>query len=147
MSYLHGHGILHCDLKPDNILLEEFLFPKVSDSGLSKSDTSDVLMKTTAGEVKRTPAFIAPEIWMNSEYSIAGDVYAFSIVVFEMITCTRAIDDSNIYAQMVSISRGKRPTFDMPVPEVYKWLIIRCWMQNLSQLPTFIKIVVELRSN
>ena len=94
MSYLHGHGILHCDLKPDNILLEEFLFPKVSDSGLSKSDTSDVLMKTTAGEVKRTPSFIAPEIWMNSEYSKAGDVYSFSIVVFEMITCTRAIDDS-----------------------------------------------------
>ena len=71
MSYLHSHGILHLDLKPDNILLDDYLFPKVGDFGLSKSELestqSSIRMKNNNINFTGTLMFIAPEIWKQKK--------------------------------------------------------------------------------
>lgn len=89
MSYMHKHNIIHRDLKPSNILLDDFLLPKVSDFGLSKlnhSNLNSMTVKTVTGSVKGTPKYMSPEIWEKSEYSQYSDVYAFSLIAFEIIT-------------------------------------------------------------
>ena len=79
MSYLNKHDILHRDLKPANILLDDYLFPKISDFGLSKK--LYIGKEATFSGFKRTCAYSAPEVF-GGKYSKEGDVYSFSIIVY-----------------------------------------------------------------
>ena len=53
----------------------------------------------------------------------------------------------NIFNLMLAVASGKRTTFDVFVPDSYKWLINRCWSQESSERPTFSEIVSELRQD
>jgi serine/threonine protein kinase len=58
MAHLHAQKTLHRDLKPDNVFLNENLYPSIADLGLAKwTDTSVQSMRTGA------PIYIAPEVW------------------------------------------------------------------------------------
>ena len=89
MAYLYSHDVLHRDLKPDNILIDEYLHPKISDFGLSKItfNLSASMNKQSQAGIKGTPAYMAPEILSSEKYSKLSDVYAFSFVVYEIVTC------------------------------------------------------------
>ena len=88
MKYLHSHKIIHRDLKPANILEDDELFPKIADFGLSKivhSNAESMTSQSTIG-FKGTPIYNAPEIWLNYDYSKAGDVYSFSLIFYEIFS-------------------------------------------------------------
>lgn len=144
MSFLHSHDIIHRDLKLENILVDERLFPKISDFGLSKikkkNDCSTNQTNSIAG-LKGTPTYLAPEIIENLEYSKAGDIYAFGIVVYEIMTTERAFSGHTIVQLFNAVVRGERPTIDKSVPESYRQLIERCWAQDPNKRPSFDQIV------
>lgn len=149
MSYLHSHDILHRDLKPSNILMDDFLLPKIADFGLSKiiNNGQETIETQSSLETKGTPIYMSPEIIESQNYTKAGDVYAFGIILFQIMTNEEPFKKINGYNIFKKVVEGERPTFPFKIPDSYHNLIKRCWSQNPDERPNFDSIVEELKTN
>ena len=149
MSYLHLHKIIHRDLKPANILMDDFLFPKIADFGLSKilHTNKESMSNNSFFQQKGTPLYMSPEIYKDCEYSFASDVYAFGVIVYEIVTSTEPFKNANAFTIMMKVINGERPEIDETVNDSYRNLIERCWAQNPLDRPSFDEIVEYLKTD
>lgn len=151
MKYLHKQNIIHRDLKSQNILMDDLYCPKIADFGLSKitaiTEQASSLNIQSSPKTTGTPLYMAPEILAGEPYSQKGDVYAFSIIVYEIITGKTPFKNL-IYPQLIiKVFDGQRPELSEDVPDHYRKLIEKCWAQSPSERPTFDNIVNELKNN
>ncbi|TKY68984.1 putative receptor protein kinase ZmPK1 [Spatholobus suberectus] len=89
LAYLHEEcleWILHCDIKPQNILLDSDYQLKVADFGLSKLLNRSNLNNSSFSRIRGTRGYMAPEWVFNLPITSKVDVYSYGIVVLEMIT-------------------------------------------------------------
>ena len=153
MAYLHSLDILHRDLKPANILLDNFLYPKIADFGLSKTifeeDKRELYRekKVITSGFKGTYAYCAPEIIFKQKYTKAGDVYAFGMVVYEIITDEILFQGFNQFQLIRYIMKGEHPKFNYPIPYCYQKLIKKCWDMDFNSRPKFSEIINLLERN
>jgi WD40 repeat protein len=87
VEYAHQRGILHRDLKPGNILLDEQGEPQVTDFGLARRLAADSSL-TLSGAIVGTPSYMAPELATGHghEATIAADVHSLGAVLYELLT-------------------------------------------------------------
>lgn len=148
MMYLHQHRILHRDLKPGNVLLDDDFNPHITDFGLSQTFEKYEGMHTgSVGEVG-TPIYMAPEIIEDNEYSPKVDVYAFGILMYEVVT------DSTPYPgighmlpqRFLHLVLNGQITiqFNVPVKKSIKSLIERCINRDPLERPSFEDIYTML---
>ena len=85
LDYAHARGVVHRDVKPANVLLDESGRAYLADFGIAKIlEASSVA--TATGMVQGTPSYMAPEQAMGSRVDGAADVYALGVVAFECLT-------------------------------------------------------------
>ena len=82
VAYAHQRNIIHCDLKPDNVLLSPEGQPILTDFGLSKFINAERL--TVSGDMFGTPLYMAPEQAVGARLGTYTDVYALGIMLYEL---------------------------------------------------------------
>ncbi|XP_010260907.1 PREDICTED: G-type lectin S-receptor-like serine/threonine-protein kinase LECRK3 [Nelumbo nucifera] len=94
--YLHEEcetQIIHCDIKPQNILMDEYQCPKIADFGLAKLLKPD--QSGTFTSIRGTRGYVAPEWHRKLPITVKADVYSFGIVLLEIVCCRRSVDNDN----------------------------------------------------
>jgi serine/threonine-protein kinase len=84
LAHAHAAGLVHRDVKPQNLLLREDGTLKVADFGIARAAESTAL--TQAGTVLGTAAYLAPEQAAGEEVTAAADVYSLGAVLYELLT-------------------------------------------------------------
>ena len=111
----HAKGVIHRDLKPDNVVLSNALPPKVFvlDFGLAKLVAPDPIAPGTLtgqGTWLGTPSYMAPEQWSSDGAGPASDRYALGVIAFEMLTGTQPFSATSTPAMMEQHFRASVPT-------------------------------------
>jgi serine/threonine protein kinase/tetratricopeptide (TPR) repeat protein len=131
----HAEGILHRDFKPGNVVLtraRKGLRAVITDFGLalrSNQDVSAGAPVTGSGEVLGTPAYMSPEQVEGKELTPASDVYSLGLVLYQMVTGTRAFEDATPLSMAVRRIKEDPVPPRMIVPDLdrrWELLILKC---------------------
>uniref|UniRef100_A0A251RQR8 Protein kinase domain-containing protein n=1 Tax=Helianthus annuus TaxID=4232 RepID=A0A251RQR8_HELAN len=167
LDYLHTgtgikHGIIHRDVKSTNILLDVNWAAKISDFGLSKIGPTNQPTTYVNTFVKGTFGYLDPDYFQTGRLTRKSDVYAFGVVLFEVLCGKQAVDRSideerwglATWAQD-SIKEGRLNQIDEPnikgriSPKCLKQFALladRCLHSRPKQRPTMAEVVVGLES-
>ena len=118
LNYAHQEGIVHRDIKPDNILFDANDVPYIADFGIAKLFNTDDTALTDAGVQLGTPRYMAPEQWRGSGVSPATDQYSLSAVMFYVLTGRPPFMGETAAQLMSKVLREPPPQAHLLVPEV-----------------------------
>ncbi|XBI39476.1 hypothetical protein VPH35_124238 [Triticum aestivum] len=123
LDYLHNNcmpPMVHCDLKPSNVLLNDVMGACVGDFGLAKFlrnySYSSIGGSTSLVGPRGSVGYIAPEYGFGSKISTEGDVYSFGVIVLEMLTGKRPTDE--IFKDGLSLYKFVKKSFPEKIGEI-----------------------------
>ncbi|KAG6776741.1 hypothetical protein POTOM_016528 [Populus tomentosa] len=141
MEYLHSQGVIHRDLKSNNLLLNDEMRVKVADFGTSCLETQ---CQETKGN-KGTYRWMAPEMIKEKHCTRKVDVYSFGIVLWELTTALLPFQGMTpVQAAFAVAEKNERPPLPASCQPALAHLIKRCWAANPSKRPDFSFIVSAL---
>ncbi len=123
LDHAHQRGVVHRDIKPDNIFLAaQDGRPRVKllDFGIAKliAGTGDDPTSTHAGLMMGTPAYVSPEQAVGGEITAASDLYSATVVLFEMLTGGAVFAEPDLVATMMAHVGRPPPTLAEAAPDL-----------------------------
>lgn len=102
VAYAHRQNVVHCDLKPGNIMIDAAGVPRIMDFGIAKSLRGGA----SHGQIVGTPAYLAPESVRRQSYSPSSDLYAVGILLYEMLTGERPFRGDDVESVLAAVLGG-----------------------------------------
>jgi len=132
----HAEGVVHRDLKPQNILIDRRDHIYVSDFGLAKSLESDLGM-TQTGQFLGTPRYMSPEQAETKPVDHRSDLYAFGLILCELVTGHLPFKRTESVMQMMYQRVHEAPKdpkqLDADIPEYLARIIQKCLERDVTQ--------------
>src|SRR5262249_47785140 len=86
LDHAHSVGVVHRDLKPGNILLDEAGQAHIADFSIARLLSETQTNLTTTGRIMGTPAYMAPEQFTSSKVEPTADIYSLGMVAYQLVT-------------------------------------------------------------
>ena len=119
LAAAHEKDLVHRDIKPDNILLEEpNQHVRIIDFGLAHEAGDQEGRLTIDNAVIGTPAYMSPERIGTDEVNAKSDLFGLGVILYEMISGKLPFDGKSMVSILAAISRGKPTAIDMLVPDM-----------------------------
>lgn len=143
LKYCHEHGVLHLDIKPQNVIVENFMDNcKLCDFGCSS------LVGAERQYLQGTVGYAAPEVLQGMKPTAAADVYSLGITMWQLISGTSPYkghrEHTVIYKVVTDEYRPELPPASCPEDERFLSLIQSCWSQQPQCRPTVQQVLEEL---
>lgn len=146
LDYVHGRAIVHRDIKPENIHIDPHGRVKLMDFGIAK--TADLSL-TRTGMAMGTPYYMSPEQISGSETSHLVDIYAYGLLLYELLTGVRGVRGETmeqVFFQILNQTVDVAAMENAGVPPAVRDLVMRCTAKKAEERPqTFRAISEELR--
>jgi serine/threonine-protein kinase len=146
LEHIHSLGIIHRDIKPDNIHVDEKGGVRLIDFGIAKADD---LSMTQPGMVIGTPFYMPPEQVRGAPANVRTDIYAFGLVLYELMGSMRARKATTMQLLLEEIMMqpvSMQPLVEAGVPAPLLDIIERCSAQDASLRPeSFTEVIAELQ--
>ena len=141
LAAAHDVGVVHCDLKPDNVLLGRDGTIKLADFGIARAQAD---IDTARGTIAGTPAYMAPEQVTGEGLDARSDLYALGVMLFEMLTGDIPWKGPNVVAVASARLlhdppdvRQTRPELPAPLAD----LVMRCMARRPAERPESAAII------
>ncbi len=157
LAEAHRHGILHRDLKPANMIIGNDGRLRIVDFGLAKQVASSgplsvpvssvpatrLVERQSAQGLKGTPAYMAPEQWLDATCSDKTDVWALGVILFELLTGERPFTGGSLGSWAVAVCApepARRADSNIELPNTIVDLIASCLEKDPVDRPTALEV-------
>ena len=147
LAYAHERGVVHRDIKPDNVLLDRKGQAILADFGIAKIIEADDAKLTATGTGLGTPAYMAPEQARGAtDVGESADLYALGVVLYEMLTARLPFSADTPLAVLQRVIHDPVPPpreFTADIPDALQGVVLKAMAKNPAQRYPDVPAMVE----